>query len=254
MSQRRIKALVTGASSGIGAEYCRQLAAFCDEIIMVARREQPMAELAAQLRANGTEVHVIVADLTDTIGVAKVVETIRQKGPLDYLVNNAGVSTHGSFTNVALDAQRVMIDLHIHATMTLSYTALPAMEERGSGVIINVSSLGAFTVLPDHAVYAASKAFLNTFSLSLQAEVLEQGVKIQCLCPGYTRTEIHQSETFKDFDISVIPEDMWSDVGDVVTNSLVALKTDATVVVSDENSYALAKGAWQHQLQSQFPT
>ena len=139
MSKRNITALVTGASSGLGAEFCRQLADRCDVIVAVARRSEPMKALAKELEGQ-VEVHVIEADLTTTEGVARTMEAIRQQGPLDYLINNAGFSTFGNFEQENLDSQHDMVSLHINAVLSLCRAAIPFMRELGSG---NIASTAA---------------------------------------------------------------------------------------------------------------
>ncbi len=145
MSDHKITALVTGASAGLGTEFCRQLAQRCDAIIAVARRGERLAALADEL-ADSVELHVVVADLGSIEGVARTMEAIRQQGPVDYLVNNAGFATFGQFAELPIDGQRGMVDLHIDATITLCRAAIPFMLEQGSGYIINVSSIGAFSI------------------------------------------------------------------------------------------------------------
>jgi len=193
-AEHRTTALVTGASAGLGAEFCRQLAQRCDVIIGVARRGDRLGALAGEL-GEGVHFHAVEADLNTVEGVARTMETLRQKGPVNYLVNNAGFSTFGDFTDQQIDSQRDMVSLHIDATVTLCRAAIPFMRELGGGYIINVSSLGAFMPGRGLAVYGATKAFLNYFSASLQQELSGTGIEVQALCPGYTRTEFHQRAT-----------------------------------------------------------
>jgi short-subunit dehydrogenase len=160
MSAHKVTALVTGASAGLGREFCRQLASRCDIIIAVARREDRLVALAMEL-AGTAEVHCLEADLGSVEGVAKTMEAIRQQGPVDYLVNNAGFSTFGNFADLPIEGQRAMVNLHIDASITLCRAVIPFMRERGRGVVINVSSLGSFVPGKGMAVYGATKAFLS---------------------------------------------------------------------------------------------
>jgi short-subunit dehydrogenase len=224
------RGLVTGASAGIGAEYLRQLAPHCDTLTAVARRADRLVALAGEL-APRCRVEVLEADLGSLEGQARVVEHLRQKGPFDLLVNNAGFSTFGAFSSADLDQELAMVRLHQDATLTLTRAALPYMLEMGRGALINVASVGAFLPLPAAATYAATKAFLLSFSRSLQLEVGRRGVRVQCLCPGYTRTEIHSRETFRGFDASRVPEELWMESEAVVAESLEALARDQLVVV-----------------------
>jgi len=245
--QRKITALVTGASAGLGVEFCRQLAERCDVIIAVARRLDRLQLLAEELSGQ-VEVHCLEADLNSIEGVALTMETMRQKGPVDYLVNNAGFSTYGHFADLDIDSQRNMLSLHTDATITLCRAAVPFMKELGGGRIINVSSLGAFMPGKGLAVYGATKAFLNYFSQALQAELEATGIEVQALCPGYIRTEFHQEMSSLGFDTDRIPPEMWLEATDVVAASLAALGSGRVVVVPGKNFADLAKLGLQGQL------
>lgn len=250
MTKATRTALVTGASSGLGVEFALQLADQCDQMLLTGRQQTALEELAETLRQQGLQCRVIVADLTTTVGIAQLVETIRQQGPLDYLVNNAGFSTIGPYIDQHPATQQAMVTLHINATMQLSLAALGGMVERGSGKIINVSSLAAFAPFGSIAVYSGTKAFLNNFSEALQQEVEAQGIKIQCLCPGYTRTGFQMTEHFADFDPASIADEYWMEARDVVTESLAALhrSTSPVIFVAGEINRGLAQKALQRLL------
>jgi short-subunit dehydrogenase len=247
MSERKVTALVTGASSGLGAEFCRHLADRCDVIIAVARRMDRLQELASEL-AGSVEIHCLAADLDTVEGVAKAMEAIRQKGPVDYLVNSAGFSTYGHFADLPIQSQRDMMSVHIDATMTLCRAAIPFMQELGGGAIINVSSLGAFLPGKGLAAYGAAKAFLNYFSQALQEELSGTGIEVQALCPGYIRTEFHDSMERQGFDRSRIPQEMWMNADEVVTASLQALGSSQVLVVPGEANQEYARLGLQQQL------
>ncbi|MEM1111012.1 MAG: SDR family oxidoreductase [Pseudomonadota bacterium] len=248
MSKDKRTALVTGASAGLGEEFCRQLAGRCDVIIAVARRRDRLQALAMELE-DRVEVHVVEADLTTIEGITRTLESIRQKGPVDYLVNNAGFGTFGDFADADIGRQIDLVSLHVEAPLRLARGALPYMLERGRGWVINVSSLGALTPLPQTAVYAAAKAFMVSFSQSLQQELAGkvegaaegEGIKVQCLCPGLVRTEIHHTGEMNNFDIQALPESMWMDAPDVVAASLQALVDGPLVVVPGEQNRDLAE-------------
>jgi uncharacterized protein len=239
MTEYNKTALVTGASSGLGAEYCRQLAGQYKVIIAVARRGERLRELAAEL-AGRAEVHIVEADLTTEEGLTRTVESLRQKGPVDMLVNNAGFAVSGAFEGAHIDRQQAMVDLHIGATLRLTRAAVPFMRERGGGAVINISSMASLMPMKGVAVYAASKAFLNTFSLALQQELEGSGIRVQCLCPGYTRTEFADQPELADFDASLVPEELWMTADEVVRESLSALDTDKVLVVAGEQNRRLA--------------
>ena len=249
MTTHKTTALVTGASSGLGAEFCRQLARRCDVIIAVARREDRLRELASELQGQ-TEVHVVVADLATVEGVTRTVEALRQKGPVDILVNNAGFGTFGARAKVELSQQLNMIRLHVDATVELSNAAIPFMQELGGGHIVNVASVAALLPMKDTVVYGASKAFVASFSRALQQEVRAAGIQVQCLCPGFTRTEMHASEGFSNFDIARTPDDMWMESDAVVAASLAALGEDRVLVIPGEVNQEVVRAALKGQLDS----
>ena len=240
MAEHKITALVTGASSGLGAEFCRQLAEPCSVIIAVARRHDRLEALREEL-SDRAEVHVVEADLLTVEGVAHTMEMLRQKGPVDILVNNAGFSPYGDFIDSPIGQQREMLNLHCDVAITLTRAALPFMRERGVGSIINVSSLGSFLPGPKLAVYGGSKAFLNYFTLSLARELEGAGIKVQALCPGLVRTEIHEPMKSEGFSPSAFPNEMWMEASEVVCASLDALAQDKLIVVPGEDNLALAK-------------
>ena len=248
MSGRKISALVTGASSGLGTEFCRQLATRCDVIIAVARRGERLAALADEL-AGVVEVHALEADLGTIEGVARTMEALRQQGPVDYLVNNAGFGTFGNFERLSIESQRSMVSLHIDASITLCRAAIPFMRQLGGGTIINVSSLGTFVPGKGMAVYGATKAFLNYYSLALQAELVGTGIEVQALCPGFTHTEFHDPMAAGGFERNRIPAQMWMTAAAVVEASLAALGSKQVLVVPGPDNKNVARLGLQQQLE-----
>lgn len=185
-------ALITGASSGIGAAFARRLAREGYDLIITGRGEGRLKALADELsRAHGVAVEIIVADLADPKGVEALVERIRAAPDLGVLINNAGFGSSKPFHEDDLKGQEAMVKVHILATMALTYAAIPNMIKRGSGAIINVSSLAGYAPLPGTATYSGTKAFLSAFSEALSLELARTGVKVQALCPGFTKTEFH---------------------------------------------------------------
>jgi short-subunit dehydrogenase len=239
-------ALVTGASSGIGEAFVRRLAPRCARIIAVARRGERLQALAGEL-AGGALIEPLVADLGTVEGQTRAVEALRQRGPVRLLVNNAGFGTFGPFMDSAIERELAMLRLHQEATLVLSRAALPFMRDAGGGAIVNVSSIGAFLPMPNTAVYGASKAFLNTFSLSLQAEVARHGIRVQSLCPGLTRTEIHDLEDMAAFDKTRVPEALWMTAEEVVDASLAALGSSQVVLVPGAENRARVSAALEAQ-------
>lgn len=234
---KKFRALITGASAGLGDSYVKQLAERCDSMLVVARRGDRLQELADAL-AEQCAVETLEADLATVEGQARAVEAIRQGPAIDLLVNNAGYSTIGAYATSNLDDELGMLRLHNEAPMVLTRAALPAMIEQGSGAVINVASVAGLVSTPNVAVYGATKAFLVSFTRALRQELKGNGIRMQCLCPGYTRSEIHSRETMKDFDVNIVPEKLWMDADTVVAESLAAITDDADqwLLVSGEHN------------------
>ena len=185
-------AVVTGASSGIGAEFARQLARKGYDVVLVARRLDTLEELAADLAARyGVETDALSADLATPEGVAVVAKRLAV-GDVDLLVNNAGFATLGEFHGLPPERELEEIDLNIKALVALTNAALGPMVQRGSGTVINMASLGAFQPCPYMATYVATKAFILHFSESVHEEVRPHGVTVTCVCPGFVPTEFQQ--------------------------------------------------------------
>jgi short-subunit dehydrogenase len=184
-------ALITGASSGIGAAFARQLAREKNDLVLVARRADRLEALAQELEAaHGIKATVLPADLGRTEAPAEVAAELAKRGiKVDLLINNAGLGHHAAFLDAAPQADHQMIDLNITALVALTRQFLPGMVERGQGGVINVASTAAFQPIPFMAVYAATKAFVLSFSEGLAEEVGPRGVKVVCLCPGPTESE-----------------------------------------------------------------
>jgi len=184
-------ALISGASTGIGAEFARKLAARGMHLVLTARRRELLEQLAAELHtAHGTKCEIVVLDLADPESPRQLLETIEQRGiTIELLVNNAGFGQIGEIADADVDRMMEMIRLNIGALTELTYRLLPGMIERGHGAIINVSSVAAFQPVAYMATYAASKAYVLHFSEALWVEAREKGVTVMALCPGTTRTD-----------------------------------------------------------------
>ena len=201
-------ALVTGASSGIGRAVAVRLAAGGSDLVVVARRRDRLEELAQELSgAHGVKVEVLVADVTDPAQLATVEARLRSgTPPVDLLVNNAGLGAQGDFADIPLDWQDGQIRLNVLAPVRLSHAALGGMLSRGRGGILNVSSIAGLQPMPHVATYAATKAYLSSFSHALHEEVRGQGVVVTALLPGFTRTEFHEAAGMSR---SVVPGPAW---------------------------------------------
>jgi uncharacterized protein len=188
------RALVTGASSGIGEAFARQLAAAGTHLVVVARSGDKLDSLASEVRArSGVEVEVLPADLADA-GALRTVEdrVVAVDRPVDLLVNNAGYGFNGPFGEIPVDDEDAEIRVNIVALMRLSHAAVRRMPETGGGGILNLSSVAAFQPAPESANYSATKAYVTSFSQSLHDEVKAKGVRVTVLHPGLTRTEFQQ--------------------------------------------------------------
>jgi short-subunit dehydrogenase len=214
-------ALVTGASAGIGATFARTLATRGYRLILVARRRDRLEKLAGEL--GGAE--VVVADLTDPVQRKAVEDRLRAAPPVDLLVNNAGFGISGRFWDSDMDAQDSMHQLHIVATMRLTHAALGAMVSRGRGAVINVSSVAAFVASPGSVTYAATKF---TEGLYMELGRIGSPVRVQALCPGFTRSEFHD---VAGIDPATIPGSLWTSAADVVAASLEGLERNRLFVV-----------------------
>jgi short-subunit dehydrogenase len=209
-------ALVTGPTAGIGRSFARQLAERGHDLVLVARSEERLAELAAELRAaHGVEVEVLAADLTDRDSLAAVERRLADRDrPVDLLVNNAGFGLKGRFLDNDIEVEQAMLEVLVTAVLRLSHAALGPMAERGSGGIINVSSVAAF--LP-RGTYSAAKAWVNSFSEWAANEYRDRGVTVTALCPGFTKTEFHER---MGVSRGSAPDFMWLDADDLVATAL----------------------------------
>ncbi|MGD1804059.1 SDR family NAD(P)-dependent oxidoreductase [Dapis sp. BLCC M126] len=191
-------ALITGASSGIGETFAQELAAIKANLVLVARSEDKLQKLANRLQSQyQIQTDVIVQDLTAPAATKSLFEAVSHKGlTIDLLVNNAGFGDYGNFAERPLEKQVNMIQLNITALVELTHLFLPGMQQRQSGGIINVASIGGFQPLPYMSVYGATKAFVLSFSEALWAENQDSGVNILALCPGPTESDFFQRAEF----------------------------------------------------------
>ena len=224
-------ALITGASSGIGATFARHLAARGCDLILVARREERLQALAAELLAShGTQCEVLPADLSWDADVVRVGERIAAVPRLDYLINNAGFGTKGKYFHADLAGQMNMHRVHVLAIVQLTHAALKRMVAQESGAVINVASVAGFTLSAGGTSYSATKHWLNVFTEGLYLELRSSGspVKVQALCPGFTYSEFHD---VIEMDRSVVPKSWWMSADVVVSESLQGLELGKLFVI-----------------------
>lgn len=226
-SLARPVALITGASSGIGATFARHLAARGFDLILVARRTEKLQALAGELRVHAD---LVTADLATDDGVAKVVEVIRNCPRLELLVNNAGFGSLGRFWAADSASQEAMHRVHVLATVRLTHAALAGMTARNKGGVINVSSVAAFSINEGNVSYCSTKAWMNSFTegLALELRGAKSAVKVQALCPGFTITEFHDT---LGVDRKGIPDFLWMTADFIVETSLKGLDKGKVIVV-----------------------
>lgn len=225
-------ALITGASSGIGEAYARQLAARGHDLILTARRADRLRELAEGLaKEYRISVEAVEADLATDAGMAVVEQKISTCNRLTMLVNNAGFGSGGLYHQTNATKQFAMIQVHVMAPARLIRAALPGMVQRGRGAVINVASIAAFAMVPTSAMYSSTKSWMVGFTRALAAELDGTGVRAQALCPGFTRTEFHDTPEYKDFNRNVVPGFMWMTSDAVVTASLRALERNRVICI-----------------------
>jgi short-subunit dehydrogenase len=187
-------ALITGASGGIGLELARIHASQGDNLVLVARSGDRLAEVKTELEKEyNITVHFLVRDLSLPGSALKVFNEVNNHGiEIDYLINNAGFGDFGLFTETKWEKQESMINLNITALTHLAWLFIPGMIKRGGGKILNVASLAAFTPGPTMSVYFASKAYVLSFSEALNNELKDKGITVTALCPGSVKTKFHE--------------------------------------------------------------
>ena len=223
-------ALVTGASSGIGDAIARGLARRGHDLVVVARAADRLDALARELHnAFNIQVETMAADLTDENERAVVEKRLQaEAAPISILVNNAGYGSSGPFSDLPIDREMGQVELNIVALARLTHAAIPGMVARGRGGIMNVSSVASFQPGPGSATYAATKAYVTSFSEALHEELRDTGVKVSCLCPGYTRTEFHQRA---DIHREAVPDILWLTADDVAEAGIRGLERNQAIVV-----------------------
>ncbi|MEU7586522.1 SDR family oxidoreductase [Micromonospora sp. NPDC049230] len=237
------RALITGATAGIGAAFARRLAADGWHLVLVARDATRLAEMAGEVSAtHGREAETIAADLSTDDGCAIVERRLTDGSPVHLLVNNAGISLNKPFLRSTAEDEARLLRLNVHAVMRLTLAALRQMTERRNGAVINVSSVAGFGTAMPGSTYSASKAWVTNFSESVGLSARPFGVRVMALCPGYTRTEFHQRAGI---NMSKTPEWMWLRAEDVVTDALRDLGKGKMVSVPDWK-YKVAVAGMRH--------
>jgi len=222
-------ALVTGASSGIGAVYAERLAARGFDLLLVARDQERLESAASKLRdAHGVQVEVLKADLTKKDEVLKLEQRLRSDSSISLLVNNAGVAVNGLLANADPEVLEQLIQLNVTTLTRLAAAAASAFNRAGRGTIINIASVVALFPERFNATYSASKAYVLSLTQSLNSELEGTGVKVQAVLPGVTRTEIWERSGF---DASGIPAEMVMEAGEMVDAALSGLDQGELVTI-----------------------
>lgn len=236
----RPRALVTGASVGIGRAFAEELARRGNDLVLVARNAAQLEELGKVLeQRHAVSVEVLPADLMSADGVARVTWRLLETSPdqVDTLINNAGRGAHAPFAAGPLTDHLAQIDLNVRTLVELSYAALSAMAARGSGSLLNVASTAAFQPVPNEAVYAATKAFVLSFTEAVHSELKGTGVKVTALCPGFTHSEFQQRAGINS---GVMPRFMWQEASVVAVAGLDALEAGKAICVPGVHNKVLA--------------
>jgi hypothetical protein len=212
-------ALVTGATAGLGAEFARQLAGRGYDLVIVARDTARLEATSKSLAEEfGVDVEVLPADLITDDGCDAVCARLSDnQRPVEVLVNNAGFGMYKTFGSASLEAEERQLDLNVRAVLRLAHAAVRVMTGRGTGRIINISSVAGFVPRGSNATYSASKAWVTMFSEALAVQLRGSGVTVTAICPGFTRTEFHERASA---DMTHVPERMWLEAAVVVREGL----------------------------------
>jgi uncharacterized protein len=234
-------ALVTGATSGIGLAYSRRLAQLGHDLVLVARDEDRLRAVADELTgATGGKAEVLVADLTDRAALLRVEERLEDsERPVDLLVNNAGFALRKPFLGNDVDDEERMLDVHVRAVLRLTHAAVRGMVERGSGAVVNVSSVAGWF---PRGSYSAHKAWVTSFTEGLSGSLRGTGVAVQAVCPGFVRSEFHQRAGMR---MDGFPRQAWLTPEQVVDASLADLRRGRIVSVPSRR-YRLVVGVLRH--------
>lgn len=230
-----LTALVTGASTGLGAEFARRLAAMRVDVVLVARDRARLSALAAELETrHAVRAEVLVADLTEAEGLERVAARLGAQAapgsppPVDILISNAGFGVYAGFEASAIEDERRMHELLSWAPLRLAHAAIPGMLDRGRGWILNVASVAAFTPT---GTYGAAKAAVVSLSRSLNARYRRRGVRVSALCPGLLDTEFHAR--MGEDHLPALPRIAWASTSRVACEGLRGLRRGRSVIVSD---------------------
>jgi short-subunit dehydrogenase len=230
-------ALVTGASSGIGAALARRIARDGRNVVLVARRADRLEALARDIeRDHRVQTHVVATDLVRPGAARALADEVAQRGlTVDWLVNNAGFGTVGRIDRLPVERELDEIRLNVEVLVELTGRFIPGMTARGRGAVINIASVGGFSPGPYMATYAATKAFVLSFTEAIANEMRGTGVSVLCVCPGFTRTEFQERAVV---DTSKVPNFVWMSADEVADQTVRSVGHGAVLVNGMLNSIA----------------
>ena len=248
MASRWGRALVTGASSGIGTEFARLLAEEGTDLVLVARDQKRLKALATELGERyGVGVEVLKADLAKKAQLAKVEARLTSpsaeegQGPVDLLINNAGFGTFGAFAELPIEEEEREIAVNVTALVRLTHAGLSAMQRQGKGTVLNVSSMATFSPGPNNATYAATKAFVTSFSEAVHEEVRGTPLSVTAVLPGFTRTEFQERAGIS--NDAGMPSFVWQSAEEVAREGLAAAAAGKALVVTGTGNKIAAAAA-----------
>lgn len=222
-------ALITGASTGIGAIYADRLAARGYDLTLVARNTEKLQALASSISdKTGRAVDVLAADLGNPVDLTRVEKTLREDASITMLVNNAGIGTHTTLLDSDVERMEAMVRLNVTALMRLTYAAVPGFIARGSGTIINISSIVAVAPELLNGVYGGTKAFVHAFTTSLNHELADKGIRAQAVLPGATRTDFW---ALGGLPVEHLPSEIVMQADDMVDAALAGLDQGETTTI-----------------------
>ena len=229
-------ACITGATAGIGLAFAELLAGEGHDLVVVARNTTQLADLAARLNAqHGVDVEVLTADLATDAGCTAAMDRLADaERPVDILVNNAGFGINQEFVGGSLAEEERLLAVLVRATLRLSHAVLPGMVDRGSGIVLNVSSVAGWVPV---GTYSAAKSWVTVFTEGLAAELSGTGVTATALCPGFTRTQFHRRA---EMEVSVIPSWAWLDADRIARDGLRAARAGQVVSVPSKRYTTLS--------------
>ena len=221
-------ALITGASSGLGAEFARQLAPVSEALVLVARRGELLEALSSEIKKDVSDVkiHSLQSDLVDDNQLRDFLEAVHLLGlDPDLLINNAGIGDYGDFVSSDWQKVETMTRLNMEVLTHVTHALLPGMINQRGGSIVNVSSLASILPIPDFAVYAATKAYVTSFSEALRIEMIEHGINVLALCPGPVHTGFGKvAQRHEPNNVTPGGESVYVEAKQVVEEAIVSLQ------------------------------